>query len=179
VIRVAAFSYLHLHYWHRTLRCKISLADRRCCKHLVWRKCLLGIQRKTLTAWIVIIKVKTLRRAKKCPPYLAVTTDHWKIRRQCPTCPTYFEHTVIHHVCKCAFVLYTIKGIATVDIEFEQDVLVSWIHTCLTSLEMPLMKMAIQKFGKTHSSHVYSRKNCNSRYNFQLHIKGIIYKKYM
>jgi len=28
-----------------------------------------------------------------CPPYLAVTTDNWKIRRQCPTWPTYFVHT--------------------------------------------------------------------------------------
>jgi len=114
---------------------------------------------------------------QKITPYLAVSTDHWKIRRQCPTCPTYFAHTVIHHVCKCALVLYTNKGIATVDIEFEQEFLVSWIHTCLTSLEMPLLKRAIQKVGKTHSSHVYYWKNCNIRYTFQLHVKGTIYKK--
>ena len=31
---------------------------------------------------------------QKCPPYLAVTTDNWKIRRQCPTWPTYFVHIV-------------------------------------------------------------------------------------
>ena len=42
-----------------------------------------------------LFRKSTIYAGQISPPYLAVTTDNWKIRRQCPTWPTYFVHTGI------------------------------------------------------------------------------------
>jgi len=40
-----------------------------------------------------LFRKSTINAGQICPPYLAVTTENWKIRRQCLTWPTYFVHT--------------------------------------------------------------------------------------
>ena len=64
------------------------------------------LNRKNYLRLQFLFRKSTIYAGQKCPPYFAVTTDNWKIRRQCPTWPTYFIHTVLHVSCclKCLFV---------------------------------------------------------------------------
>jgi len=62
LIRVPAFNYLHLNYWHCRVRCEISYADRRGYKHPLTETLTRKLNENK--AWIFISEVKNLRRTK-------------------------------------------------------------------------------------------------------------------
>ena len=78
---------------HCTVRWEFSLVDMSGYNHPIRRKRYSESKRKNYWRLGVLFRKSTIYAGQICPPYLAVTTDNWKIRRQCPTWPTYFVHT--------------------------------------------------------------------------------------